>query len=180
MSNIYYPLARTDHLEITNVANETVVLDTHTAKAYCLNALTTVVWGACTGENHIDSLLAHVKHSGFPDASEDHIRAAIEELLNAELLIEPAGCLEKNHAANRREALRRIGMGAAVSLPLITTIDIKPAMAQLSAGCGTGNCTNPCKSSPNEVRCSRPGNTNCRCEDESVCEATGGYACPGT
>ena len=181
MSISVYPVARKNDLYTTDVGDETVVYDKLTSNAHSLNGLTTIVWNACNGKNRIESLLTHVQKSGFPDANEDLIWAAIDELLEVKLLVEFPTHTEDNKKLNRRKALRLMGMGAAASVPLISSIEVQPAIAAISAPCYThSSCQNPCNSFPNEVRCAYPGKNNCGCEDFTDCLSGGGFPCPGT
>jgi len=76
MSHSYFPKARHKDLVTTKVGDETVVYDISASKAYCLNHVTTQVWKACDGHRHVESLLNQVKQAGFPDVTEDLIKAS--------------------------------------------------------------------------------------------------------
>ena len=179
MSSLILPKARHDDLITTKVGDETVIYDIYASKAYCLNRLTTLVWNACNGHNRIESLLNQVKQSGLPDVTEDLIREAMLELFEANLLIGTSDHTEKDYRFTRRDALRLMGKGTIASLPLLTAIEIQPALAQSSAACSTTtNCDQPCNNG--KARCY--DGTGCGCDKTNEqCDAVGGIICvPGT
>ncbi len=141
------PSARKDDLSITSVSDETVIYDQLTHRASCLNAVTAAVWGACDGKNDVSALLDAVRQAGFQDASEDIVWMALDQLYQAELL-EPFDITNtKIKNPDRREMLRTLGKRAAAVIPVVSTINIQPAIANHS-GCtplwGSCNSNDDC------------------------------------
>ena len=133
MSESISPKARRDGLVTSKVGDETVVYDTETNKASCLNRLTTVVWEACDGNTDISSLLDTVRGAGYQDATEQVVLMAIDQLEQAGLLEDYSQTdNKKREFLSRREMLRLLGIRSATVLPIITTINLQPAIAQIS------------------------------------------------
>ena len=127
----YIPKARRNNILTTNVADEVVVYDTESSKASCLDGLAALVWKACDGCTDSDALLELARKSGYQDATEQLILLAIYQLDQAELLENTDAINEvKQKNLRRREMLRLIG--AAAVLPVVSSINIQPAIAQVS------------------------------------------------
>ena len=134
MNNSYFPKTRKDGLMVTKVGDEIVVYDTKTNEASCLDAMTTVVWEACDGNNEPDRILELVQDAGFSESNIASIWNAIDFLDQAEFLEEQVLPGEKK-LTKRRELFRMLSIGAIGASPLISTILVKPAMAQMSGPC---------------------------------------------
>lgn len=139
-----FPRARENDLSITVLGDETVVYDQLTHKAYCLNAVTAIVWKASNGKKMLSDLVDTLRQSGFQDASEDIVNLALSELFQAGLLLGlPQVTDSRTYNKSRREILRTIGKGAIVAIPAISMVSIQPAIAGVSCSdlgqpCGAG------------------------------------------
>ena len=141
------------NLIVTKVGDETVVFDPDTNNASCLNSLMTRVWDACDGKSNIQSILETIRNDGNQETTEQDILIAIKQLGQADLL-EKIPAIDGNSPKrlNRREMLRLLGTRTATVLPIVSTIDIQPAIAQASqllppnafctssSSCSTGIC----------------------------------------
>lgn len=142
MSQKTWPKARKDDLSITTVGDETVVFDRLSNKASCLNPVTTTVWQACDGKCDTASLLNALWNAGYQDASEETILLALKQLDEAELLdasFNMVGLFPKD--ISRREMLLSLGKGAALAIPVLSTIEIQPAIAAGSCDAAGESCT---------------------------------------
>lgn len=141
MNKDYCPIARTDEVLSTKVGDESVVFNTVTNKASCLDALTTSVWSACDGKSNVSMLLDSVIRSGHIDATEQVIRMAIEQMANADLLVEPVDIpLLSENGMNRRKVLSMFRAGTMTALPMVASLSIQPALAQVSCAPIGGSC----------------------------------------
>jgi len=153
----FRPRARTRLLLVERLADETVVYDRETHKAYCLNAAATRIWEASDGRNTVAAIQA------AEAASEPEILHGLQLLADADLLVDPPPPYP-----NRRRALGRLGR--AVALPAVVSILVPEAASAQScrpngAGCTASNqcCSGCCKSngSPSaRNRCVTPGPGN--------------------
>ena len=75
------PIACKQETLTTTVGDELVVFNTATDTASCLNKFTAAVWVACDGKTSVSRLLQIISQAGFPDASEEAVCLAIDELI---------------------------------------------------------------------------------------------------
>ena len=142
-----------ENILTTKVGDELVVFNTATNAASCLDKFTASVWLACDGKNSVPTLLDTLNHAGFSDAGDVAIWMVINQLKQAGLLEEEIDIpARKQLHMSRREMLRKLGAGTASALPIVSTINIQPAVAQSSAcqprfgpcgsdsDCCSGNC----------------------------------------
>ena len=136
----HYPLARTSGLVVRDVDadGETLVFDTLTQDAYCLDAAVAAVWSRCDGQTSVEDLAAVLG----PDAHPKMVWVALEQLRSMGLIVPETLGANEFHGLSRREMLKRIGVGAALAAPLIFAVKV-PAVAAASSTCvcqppGTG------------------------------------------
>ena len=155
MSEHYTPRARRAKLVVRELADETLVYDVEGHRAHCLNRTAALVWELCDGEHTVSLMAERMGERLSAQVPEELVRLALGQLADRGLLApvdfgpEPGPAL-----VSRRAMVRRLGLAAAVALPLVTSIiSPTPVMAQ-----------SPC----NETSC--PPGTTCQA---GVCEPDG-------
>jgi hypothetical protein len=137
--------ARHSSLVSTKVGEETVIFDRQRNTALCLNKVSSIVWEYCDGLNDISKVIDVLRKNGIHDADAQVVMAATEQLCEFNLLENPINGESPNtHGFRRREALRQLKMYSVAALPVITALNIAPAMAQVS---GSLPNNSPCGSS---------------------------------
>ncbi len=142
------PVASREGLLVRELGQELVVYDLERHEAHCLNRTAAFVFthndGRMTAGQIADRLQAELNVA----ADEDLVWLAIRQLDEAGLLgrTPPRPELESR---SRRDAVRRIGLGAAALLPVVTSILVPtPAEAAATcipaASCSGGNSGQPC------------------------------------
>jgi len=150
------PRARRAGLLIQATDDEVLVYDTEGHKAHCLNRTAALVWERCDGQATIADLARQLARELRSPVAPAAVWLAVEQLGKAHLLTDaprpPAGL-------SRRDVLKRLGVAAAVALPLVTTIRT-PAAAQgascLSEGeacISTSQCCPPLICAPGPGTC---------------------------
>ena len=150
------PKARTENLVIQQVADETLVYDLTTNKANCLNETAGFVWNRCTGGRSINEIAKAVEARFGHAVDEDFVRLALKQLENESLLTESG--LSGVVMANRREAIKRIGLASAIAIPIVSSL-VAPSKALGSVSCACispGNCITQ-TSCPNQNNCNGSG-----------------------
>jgi hypothetical protein len=141
------PRMRTDGLVVQSLANEVLVYDQHRNRAHCLNQTAATIWKRCDGKMTLAEMCALMAEEFKTPMAEQAVGLALDQLRKARLLEEPITLSSSSPAAmSRREVIRRVGLAAAVALPMVTSI-IAPKAAQ-AANCrpdgdtcsGNGNC----------------------------------------
>ena len=136
--------ARTGGLVIKSVGDELLVYDLVSHRAHSLNPTAAAVWQACDGTRNVSALGAASGSPTKPLAPEV-VRYALQGLGKANLL-EGGPALEER-GLTRRQVLASLGLAAAVTLPIVTTI-VAPTPA---AAASCKNLLEPC--STNEECC---------------------------
>jgi hypothetical protein len=139
------PLARKHGLVVEEVSGEILIYDLESHHAHCLNPTAALVWKSCDGRTSV-SQIAHLLAEREGTAIDiDLVWLALDQLLKSKLLTENQEVLNRvqANAVSRRQMMRRIGVGAVVALPLITSL-VAPTPAQAATCLPTGRvCTTP-------------------------------------
>jgi hypothetical protein len=138
MKERQFPQARVECLA-RELSDEVLVYDLQRDAGHCLNSTAGATWKLCDG-NHSPSQIAKTLSRQFSaQVDESVVLLALDQLAEAHLLVEPVVHAKR---LSRRVALRRIGIAAAIALPLVTSI-VAPTPAQ-AASCLHGGA--PCVS----------------------------------
>ena len=150
MDNLKTPKARSAQLVVQELPNEVLLYDLELDKAYCLNETARFVWKNCDGSKSVKDITELAQKQFDSSVSEEFIWLAINELSDKSLLEHKVSTAR---TPNRREAIRKIGLGAMVALPVISMLAV-PQNALAAVSCG---CTVP----SNCFATSCPSTTNC-------------------
>ncbi len=121
---------------------ETIVYDLKTHKAHCLNATAAFVWQRCDGRQTVRDIADQFAAEQQHDVDESVVWLALKQLDQARLLEDriAAGQLAN---VSRRAVLRKLGLAAAVALPVVASLVAPEAVSAGScrpkdAACSTG------------------------------------------
>ena len=124
------PLARSARLVVKELHGELLVYDLDRDRAHCLNESAALIWRLCDGCTTLAEISSKLEKITEHATEHEFIWLAIDQLGRYNLLIER---LEWPHGVpriSRREAVRRIAMGAAWVLPIVISITApRPAQA---------------------------------------------------
>jgi len=127
------PEARRAGLVVQELSGEVLVYDRERNKAHCLNSTAARVWEYCDGKRSVAQIARAIEGEINAPVDEDVIWLGVEQLNKIHLLQEHAKLPEHKSGLSRREVMKRIGLAAAVALPVVTSI-IAPSAAQ-AANC---------------------------------------------
>jgi hypothetical protein len=127
------PKARRAGLVVQELSGEVLVYDRERNKAHCLNSTAARVWEFCDGKTSVAEIARAIEGEINAPVDEDVIWLGVEQLSKTHLLQEAAKLPEHKSGLSRREVMKRIGLAAAVALPVVTSI-IAPSAAQ-AANC---------------------------------------------
>lgn len=139
MSNQHLPAARRSKLLVRELAEETVVYDEETHRAHCLNRTAALIWKNCDGETAIPEIAVRVGESLSSSVPEGVVLLALSQLAERDLLASDEAGHVPSNLISRRVMLRRVGVAAALTLPLVTTI-VAPTPAQAQSPCTETSC----------------------------------------
>ncbi len=164
----FLPLARKEGLVIKEVDDEVLIYDLARDQAHCLNASAARIWRLCDGKSSVDQLAITLGRDSDAQPDANLILLGLQDLQRNHLLeIENS----TSHALiaqgmSRREAVRRIGIGAAIALPLVISISA-PTAVQAAVSCaarckpcstGAECCSGVCIDTPSGCN---PGTRRC-------------------
>jgi hypothetical protein len=142
------PRARREGLVVEELTDELLVYDLERNRAHCLNVTAAAVWKQCDGHSTAADIarrllvepkwrkssdapeLMHVKDSEAArdralkpqQLTEQVVWLALEQLSRDHLLEERMSWPAALPRVSRREALKRIGIGAAIAVPIVVSI----------------------------------------------------------
>jgi hypothetical protein len=151
------PVARKDGIVVQDVDDELLVYDLRSNRAHCLTESAAFIWNCCDGRTSVEQMRQKIKERFGTEVSEDFVLLALEEL-GREGLLESS--VETGLGKiSRREALRKVGVGTMIALPLVVSLAV-PNTALAAATCERRGCRFP-------IHCPLP----CVCDSESfICE----------
>src|ERR1043166_7179288 len=141
------PDARTEGLVVQELSDEVLVYDLERHKAHCLNETAAFVWKQCNGAVTVADISRRMSKKYDSPVDEDVVLSALLQLEKSHLLrtrIKPA-LGDRN--VSRREVMKKVGLAAAVTVPLITSIVAPTAVSALSCLQREQTCD------PNNNRC---------------------------
>jgi len=137
------PEARKEGLVVQELADEVLVYDLERHKAHCLNQTAAWIWKRCDGQTTAADMARLLQSESQGPVSESIIWLALDQLERDHLL---SGRIARPSAIprlSRRELVRQLGLAAAITLPLVTSI-VAPTAGQ-AASCLHGGAV--CKTS---------------------------------
>jgi hypothetical protein len=162
------PRARKEKLIIKEVDGEMLVYDLTNDKAHCLNQTAARIWQYCDGNRSIAEIAELMSTPGNPPVADAVVLLALDQLQKFALLETKHEPIPQLAGMNRRELVRRIGIGA-LALPIIISITAPTASAQASNPsfnlcCNSpGDCIAPltCKQNPTCIGIPAPSTKAC-------------------
>ncbi len=130
------PLVRKDGLVVKELPEETLVYDTETDRAHCLNETAAFIWKRCDGRTTPAQIARELSGEANVKLDERIVWLAIDQLSHHRLLAQAPTPPPKFSGLNRRQMVRALGFSAAVAIPVITSI-VAPSPAQ-AASCLPG------------------------------------------
>ena len=125
MKERQFPRARVDCLS-QEFGDEVLVYDLQRDVGHCLNSTAAAAWKVCDGKSSPSQIARTLSRQLSGPVDESVVLLALDQLADADLLVEPEVTVGR---PSRRVAIRRIGVAAAIVLPLVTSI-VAPTAAQ--------------------------------------------------
>lgn len=135
------PIARKQGLLVRELNDEVLVYDLNRDKAHCLNESAALVWGQCDGRTQISEITQTIQSTSGAALDVDTVRLAIEQLRRAHLIDGASLGDASPPRLSRRELIKKVGIAAALALPLVTTIVAPSAFGAASCLATGAICT---------------------------------------
>ena len=171
--------AREDDLVVQELPDELLVYDLKNHKAHCLNQTAAFVWNHCDGTRTAGELAKLLEGEYHNPVSEGLIWFALSGLSRAGLLRERIVLHSTQLHISRRSAIRQLGFGALVAVPLVMSITAPTAMAGASLPAACQTCVKKLDSNPCPTECN--ATVFGRCFQNSGCgggQLAGSFTCP--
>jgi hypothetical protein len=151
---------RAHGLAIDDLPDEVLVYDLERHQAHCLNRSAALVWRALDGKSSPADIARRLSEEVDAAFTEDLVRLALCELEKRHLLAQPATMPAQFAVLSRRQMVRRLGLAAAIAVPVVTSI-VAPSAAEAATCIPSGS---PC--SPTVLCCTvcnpvAPGGPKC-------------------
>ena len=131
------PCVRADGIVVHALADEVLVYDLERHKAHCLNHTAALVWKYCDGRTSVTEMVRMLEREVKTSVPEDVVWLALQQLSKARLLAEQLNAPRGGAKVSRREVMRRLGWGAVIALPLVTSI-VAPTAVEAASCLSTG------------------------------------------
>ncbi|HSF29055.1 MAG TPA: PqqD family protein [Candidatus Tectomicrobia bacterium] len=116
------PSARTEGIVVQALPDEVLVYDLERHKAHCLNRTAALIWKQCNGQTSVTEMICILEQELKTPVPEGVVWLALRQLGRAHLLAERVDRSAGQAMMSRRAVIRRLGWGAALTLPLVTSI----------------------------------------------------------
>jgi hypothetical protein len=121
-----------DQLVVEELGTELMIYDQKRNQAFCLNQKAAFVWQHCDGKTSVTEIAAKLALSLGEPADEKVVQFALQSL-SQDGLLEPSTFLPLVPAGmTRRDMMQKIGVRAAISLPLVTALLVATPKAHAS------------------------------------------------
>ena len=134
MKKNFLPLSRLEGVVVQDLASELLVYDLENDRAFCLNETTALVWKSCDGKKSVTDISTDLSKKLKSEVSEDVVYFALDLLKNENLLANNEQLDSKFTGMSRRDVIKKIGMGTAVAIPLVSSLTA-PTPAQAQSNC---------------------------------------------
>jgi len=146
------PKTRTNNILTQELIDETLIYDLKNDRAFCLNQTSAIVWDMCDGTKSVSEIAESLSKTVNDDVSEDLVWLAIDQFSKDGLLEDNNYVTPVMKGMSRRDVIRKVGIGSAIALPLVSAMVVpRPNQAQScladTTPCVIGNppfCCNTC------------------------------------
>lgn len=121
-------------LLVRELNSEVVLYDRKTRKAHCLNPAAAAVWRLCDGRKSVEEIARALEKDSMAPVDEGVVWVAVREFHKSGLLQNEISPTVERNLLSRRELVKRIGAGAALALPIATSIVVPTPASALSPG----------------------------------------------
>jgi len=137
------PRVNFDDFVVTDLVDETLVYDLRNHRAHCLNRVAATIWRHCDGRTTVGQVARRIGAQAGVPADAALVLHGLQGLQKSGLVEAPETPKAFGARVSRRDVIKRIGIGSALALPLVTSI-VAPTAVSAQTGCGAEGipCTN--------------------------------------
>ncbi|MBK8812984.1 MAG: PqqD family protein [Acidobacteria bacterium] len=175
------PRSRHDELVVQEVDGELLIYDLRNDKAFCLNPTSALVWQACDGKRNVAEINAYVSEKLNAESNEDLVWLAIDQLKKEKLFENGSEVVDYFEGMSRREVIKKIGLGSAISIPIVASLIAPMAVHAAVSLCGPNNnavCNTPYPNCPTLPPPAYMGASPTCSPAPMGCSCQGPWSCP--
>ncbi len=135
------PKARKSQLVTREVAGDLLVYDRNSDQAHCLNPTAAMIWAHCDGTTTVAEMAQLLADKMNAPVADEVVWFALEQLRKSRLLQEPFVRPARMERMSRRVLVKRLGIAAAVTMPLVSSIVAPTAVAAATCRANGATCT---------------------------------------
>ncbi|MGB7067869.1 MAG: PqqD family protein [Pyrinomonadaceae bacterium] len=109
------PVSRSENIVVQELDAEVLIYDLDANRAFALNETSAMVWQNCDGKRTVAEI-------GKKVGSEDLVWLALAQLKKEDLVKCETDTVKEFSGMSRRDAVKRIGVGTAMALPLVMAV----------------------------------------------------------
>lgn len=188
------PKTRIENIVVQDFANEILIYDLSTNKAFCLNETSAMIYQLCNGKKSVEEISRILTNKLNQPITEDLIWLALDGFKKDNLLEQSEQFAINFNGLSRRQIIKKIGFASLVTLPVIASV-IAPQAVQAASCVGLGQpCTNVaftigdccfgqgyCSGDPRRcIPCNPPGSFRGCTFNESICLGNANECCSGS
>ncbi|MEK7725331.1 MAG: PqqD family protein [Acidobacteriota bacterium] len=137
------PKARIENIVVQEFANEILIYDLKTNKAYCLNETSAIIYQMCDGKHSVEQISQSLSQELKQPITEDFIWLALDSFKKDNLLEQSEKFAINFNGLSRRQVIKKIGLGSLVVLPVIASVVAPAAAATASLAPYLAPCASP-------------------------------------
>jgi hypothetical protein len=127
---------------VRELSEEFLVYDKETSQAHCLNRTAIDVWKLCDGKITVAEIIQKLEKKSKSPVDQRIVWMALRQLQKSELLLGRILWSKEKNILSRRALVKKMGVAAALALPVVTSI-LVPTAAQAVSCLHSGD---PCTS----------------------------------
>ncbi len=128
MQSQYPERRKDDDIIVTELDGEVLVYDKQTNKAFNLNKTSALIWELCDGRHSLSEISRLLGEKLNANVDDGLVWLALEQLRQENLIENEAALPESLVGLSRRQAIRKVGLAAAIALPFISSLVAPTAM----------------------------------------------------
>jgi hypothetical protein len=133
-----YPQSRKANILVVEMDGEVLVYDQKINKAFNLNKTSALIWELCDGKHSLSEISRLLGEKLNADVEDGLVWLALEQLREENLIENEVALPESLIGLSRRQAIRKVGLAAVITLPFISSLVAPTAMHAQSADAQPG------------------------------------------
>ena len=117
-----HPQSRKADIVVLELDGEVLIYDKKTDKAFSLNKTSARIWELCDGKHSLSEISHLLGEKLNADVDDGLVWLALEQLHQENLIENEVALPDSLVGLSRRQAIRKVGLAAAITLPFISSL----------------------------------------------------------